>query len=159
MIQRVQTVFLLAATILSAIIIFHPVSYMTLSDGSKALFTSFTLKNTNEPPLIYMYTFPIGALAIATSLISFITIFLFQNRTLQMRLCVYDILLTIGLGVLMIFYYFKIKNGVIANELHVYQHSFTYTIIFPLINIILLFQAFRTIRRDDLLLKSADRLR
>jgi len=159
MIQRIQTAFLLVATILAVIIVVHPVSEMNLSDGSVALFTSFRLKSLQEPLQTYTYTFPIAVLALASALISFITILFFQKRTLQMRLCVYNILITIGLSAVMFYYYFTIKSGEIAEGLFVNIHSFSYTIIFPFVNIILLFQAFRTIRRDDLLIKSYDRLR
>ncbi len=159
MIQRVQTVFLLAVAILSTIIVVHPVSEVILSDGTMAKFTSFGLKTVEESPEIYIYTFPIAVLAIVSALISFVTILLYQKRNLQMRLCVYNILITIGLAAVMFYYYLTIKNGTIVDDITVRTHSFSYTIIFPFINIILLFQAFRSIRRDDLLIKSYNRLR
>jgi len=159
MIQRVQTVFLLAATILSIIIVFNPISELSLSDGSSAVFTSFGLRNIEEPHTLYLSTFPIAVLAIASAIISFITILLYQKRILQMRLCVYNILLTIGLVISIFLYYFIIKNGVHVHEIYIKAHSFSFTIVFPFVNIILLFQAFRSIRRDDLLIKSYDRLR
>lgn len=159
MIQRIQTAFLSVAAVLAVFIVIHPISGMSLNDGSVAYFTSFGLKSLHEPPQIYTHTFPIGVLAIASALLSVITVFLFQKRVLQMRLCVYNILITIGLSAVMFFYYFTIKNGEITDGLHVIAHSFSYTIIFPFINIILIFQAFRSIRRDDILIKSYDRLR
>lgn len=160
MIQRIQTAFLLVVTVLAVIIVVHPVSEMTLNNGTYAIFTSFSLKSLSEPVQIYLYTFPIAVLAIASAGIGFITILFFQKRILQMRLCVYNILITIGLAAVMFFYYFIIVKGEIGNTgLSVKIHSFTYTIIIPFINIILLFQAFRSIRRDDILIKSYDRLR
>ena len=159
MIQRIQSAFLLAACILSIIFVIHPISGMSLSNGSLAYFTSFGLKSLDNPPHFYASTFPIAVLAIASAIISFITILFYQKRILQMRLCVYNILLTIGLIAVMFYYYFIIKNGKFVDGVNVLAHSFSYTIIFPFINIILLFQAFRSIRRDDLLIKSYDRLR
>ena len=159
MIQRVQSAFLLAASILSVILVFHPVSGMSLSDGSLAIFTSFGLKDATKPHEMYISTFPIAVLAIATAFISFLTILLYQRRVLQMRLCVYNILLTIGLIFSIFLYYFIIKSGPVVDEIYMKAHAFSFTIVFPFVNIILLFQAFRSIRRDDLLIKSYDRLR
>jgi hypothetical protein len=159
MIQRIQSAFLLAATILSVVIIVHPISGMSLSDGSQAFFTCFGLKNAVKPYQMYISTYPIAVLAITTALISFITIFLFQRRVLQMRLCVYNILLTIGLIISIFIYYFIIKTGNIVDEIYMKAHAFSFSIVFPFVNIILLFQAFRSIRRDDMLIKSYDRLR
>ena len=137
MIQRIQTAFLLVVTVLAVIIVIHPVSEMSLNDGTKAIFTSFSFKSISEPVQIYTYTFPIAVLAIVSAAISFITILLFQKRPVQMRLCVYNILITIGLAGVMFFYYFKIKNGKIDDTgLAVNVHSFTYTIIIPFIGMI-----------------------
>jgi len=158
MIQRIQTLFLLAAAILSFIIIINPVSEMRLIDKSQVKFTSFRIKSVNEPVKTYLYTYPIGVIAIVSTLFSLLAIFLFHKRIIQMRLCVYNILINIALLLIMFFYYFKIRNDTF-NQFSIVSHSFTYTVIFPIVIIILLFQAFRTIRRDELLIKSYNRLR
>ncbi|MBN1598218.1 MAG: DUF4293 domain-containing protein [Bacteroidales bacterium] len=153
MIQRVQTLFLLVATILSALVVFVPISEMMLPNGDVAKLYSTGLKNLNSSEVLYQ-TFPILILGLATSLLSLITIFIYQRRTIQMRLCVYNILLLLFMAILFAYYYFDIRN-----KLEVQMHSFSYTLVIPLVNIILIFQAFRAIRRDDLLIKSYDRLR
>ena len=78
MIQRIQTAFLLVVTVLAVIIVVHPVSEMTLNNGTYAIFTSFSLKSLSEPVQIYLYTFPIAVLAIASAGIGFITILFFN---------------------------------------------------------------------------------
>ncbi|MBA7516711.1 hypothetical protein ES705_08759 [subsurface metagenome] len=154
MIQRIQSAFLLAASILSIIFVFHPLSRMILAGGISATFYTYALNNSTVPYEAIYHTFPIVVLAVLTTLLNLIAIFIYKRRVLQMRICVYNILLTIGMIVLIFYYYFVFKS-----KLDVRTHAFSYSILFPFINVILIFQAFRGIRRDDLLLKSYNRLR
>lgn len=154
MIQRIQSLFLLAATILSTITIFHPLSSMILPEKIEAEFFTYGLMIVEDSSQMLYNTFPIVILAVVTTLLNFIAILTYKRRELQMRICVYNILLTIGLIISIFCYYFLIRKN-----LHVLTHSFSYSIVLPFINVILIFQAFRGIRRDDLLLKSYNRLR
>ena len=153
MIQRIQSLFLLFTTIFSSLMIFLPFSDMMNADGELLKLYCTGLHNIPKEILIYN-TWPLCVLIVTTGLISIATIIIFQRRVLQMRFCVYNILITIAQFVLLLYYFFKFKGEFGAD-----MHSFSFTIILPLINIILLFQAFRAIRRDDLLIKSYDRLR
>lgn len=153
MIQRVQSLFLLFATICSALMIFLPFSQMMTTDGELLKLYCTGLHNIPQEKLLYN-TWPLCVLNVVTGLINFITIIIYQRRMLQMRLCVYNILLSIAQFTLLLFYFFKFKGEFGAD-----LHSFSFTIILPLVNIILIFQAFRAIRRDDILIKSYDRLR
>lgn len=153
MIQRIQTLFLLIAAVLSALVVFIPLSTMNIPDGDIVKLYSTGLKNINTGEILFR-AYPILVLGIVTSLLSIITIFLYQNRILQMRLCVYNILLLLGLTGMFIYYYFYIRNSFDFRG-----HSFSITLIIPVVNIILIFQAFRAIRRDDLMVKSYERLR
>ena len=155
MIQRIQSVFLLAATVLSVIVIFHPISYITYGELQlKAEFMTYGLMSLGENPELLYNTFPIIILAALTAMLTVVTIFVYKNRTLQMRICVFNILLNIGLMISILIYYILIKKNFMVT-----MHSFSYSVLFPFVNIILIFQAFRGIRRDDLLLKSYNRLR
>ncbi|MGD2034439.1 MAG: DUF4293 domain-containing protein [Bacteroidales bacterium] len=154
MIQRIQSLFLLVAFVLSVIFAVHPISTMMLNEKIVAEYLTYGLFSAEEPVRMMYNTFPVIILAVVTALLSLITILIFKKRTLQMRLCVYNILLTLGLVISMAVYYFLIKKNFI-----VLSHAFSYTAIIPFLNIILIFQAFRGIRRDDLLLKSYNRLR
>lgn len=153
MIQRIQSLFLLFATILSAIMTFLPFSQMMTADGELLKLFCTGLHNIPQDKLIYN-AWPLCVLTVVTGLISFVTIIIYQRRILQMRFCVYNILLSIAQFIIILFYFFKFKKEFGAD-----LHSFSFTIILPLVNIILIFQAFRAIRRDDILIKSYDRLR
>ncbi len=153
MIQRVQSLFLLFAIISSALMVFMPFSQMMTADGELLKLYCTGLHNIPQESLIYN-AWPLCVLTVVTGLISFVSIIIFQRRVLQMRFCVYNILLSLAQFILLLFYFFKFKR-----EFGTDLHSFSFTIILPLVNIILIFQAFRAIRRDDILIKSYDRLR
>lgn len=154
MIQRIQSLFLLAATVFSIIFIIHPLSGLIIAGEIKAEFHAFGLMTVGESPEMIYNTFPIIILAVITTLLTIIAIFIYKNRTLQMRICVYNILIMLGLIVAIFIYYYLIRNN-----FKVSSHAFSYSVLLPFVNVILLFQAFRGIRRDDLLLKSYNRLR
>ena len=153
MIQRIQTLFLLAAFAATLLMILIPFNVLTNDHGEplKLFFTG--LKNMETGTYVFK-AIPLAGVTVLSALLSLVTIFVYQNRTLQMRLCVYNILLTLALIVLIVIYYFIIKNNI-----GIRLSSFSFTGILPVVNIILIFQAFRAIRRDDLLIKSYNRLR
>jgi hypothetical protein len=126
---------------------------MMTADGELLKLYCTGLHNIPQETLIYS-TWPLCVLTFVTGLISFVTIVIYRRRILQMRFCVYNILLSLAQFILLLFYFFKFKGEFGAD-----LHSYSFTIILPLVNIILIFQAFRAIRRDDILIKSYDRLR
>lgn len=152
MIQRVQSLFLLAATICSILIITIP--FAELYDAHSKLFIMYFygLKNVAGDYMVNR-NLPLAGVTIVTGLLSFFTIIIYKRRVLQMRICVYNILLTLAQIGLLLFSFYRYKSYIDSTT------SFSFTVILPLINIVLIFQAFRAIRRDDLLLKSYDRLR
>ena len=154
MIQRIQSLFLLAATVLSVIIMIHPVSSMMMAGQLEAEFFVYGLMSIGDAPEMLFNTFPVVIFAAVTLLLTIVTILLYRNRTLQMRICVFNILLTLGLILSIFIYYYIFKR-----KFDISTHAFSYSVVFPFVNVILIFQAFRGIRRDDLLLKSYNRLR
>ena len=71
-----------------------------------------------------------------------------------MRICLYNLILLIGLMVLIYFYF-----TVIRKRLNVTDHTFRASAVFPIISFILTLMAFKGIRRDEALVKSYERLR
>lgn len=160
MLLRIQTVFLTLTVILTVVFIKLPYSGMNLDDGALIMLTFTGLRDANNPALLYNPTIALTALVVLTGLLSLITIFLYNNRKLQLRLCVLNILLTIGFLLALPVYYFAFKSGMgLAPDVVVLHPQLRWPLIIPFINIVLIFQAFRAIRRDDLLIKSMDRLR
>ena len=154
MIQRIQSLFLMAAAIFSGISIKAPLSEFTMKNGDLVRLYSHGLYNITENISLHLNTLVLAVLIIATTLINLVVIFIYKRRVLQMRLCVYNILLTIAIIGVHLYFHFMLKKN-----LDFASSSFSIAAIFPIVNIILIFQAFRAIRRDDLLIKSYDRLR
>ncbi len=153
MIQRIQTLYLLIATALMAVTIFTPMA--RFFDGvQEYTLTAFALKDAAgavAQPAIYM-----GVMLALAGLLPFVVIFLFKNRQLQIRLCAAEIVLLIGSLVVMgIYYYlshraFDAANGIISIKAGV---------IMPLIAIVFVALAIRSIFRDEVLVRSLDRIR
>lgn len=139
MIQRIQTVYLLIVTILGVQLCLFPVGSVTSADDD-----IFTLSMGS--------TVPYSALIVIMPLLSFITIFLYKKRILQMRLCSFNIVLTaltIILGCL--WFYLAYSDGS-----HI---DMQWPCVIMPINIILLYLAARAIGKDEALVRSLDRLR
>ncbi len=150
MLQRIQTLFLLIAEVLITLMFFMPLAQFII-DNKVYNFDYRAIQMPGAEPLFKTYS--LAVLLTVILLLIFITIFLYKNRRLQMRLCIYNILLNIGFYGLFYFYYHQVVS---INKL---TYSFEIASVFPLITIILLWLAFRGIRKDDLLVKSVDRIR
>ena len=132
MIQRVQTLFLIIAAGLLASLLLTPMAYI----GEEV-----TVKYTEY---YIMLTFVIATLALSA-----ITIFLYKNRALQMRLCVLNSLLLVAFQTWIVVLFFKNRPEMI----------FSITAVFPIIATILTILALRYIARDEAMVAAASRLR
>jgi len=156
MIQRIQSVYLLLITIVLSFLLVKPYAGLQLSDGQELVFRSLTIRSYDTPETWTRYktTVPLFALIIITGSLSFLNIFLFSKRQLQMRLCIADILLLIIILVTMYIYYSGAWNSL--NTIH---HSLKGGAIFPLIGILMNFLAYRAIQSDKALVDSYNRIR
>ena len=149
MIQRIQTLWLLLASVAAVFMFFFPVAEINDSN-SIMIYTYETISIGGIDGLLqsgYVLAGLIGIIAV----LSFITIFLFKNRTLQMRLCTFISLLDIFTVILIVvFSVNQSENPGITIGL---------SAILPFVIFILILMARRAVRRDDLLVKAADRIR
>ena len=153
MIQRIQTLYLLIATALMAVTIFTPMAQFF--DGTQEYtLTAFALKDAaavTAQPTIYM-----GILLALAGVLPFIVIFLFKNRQLQIRLCAAEIVLLVGSLVVMgIYYYLSARLFDSVNGLG----NLKLGVIMPLLSIVFVALATRAIFRDEVLVRSLDRIR
>lgn len=154
MIQRIQTLFLLLVIVLLGFFFFVPfVSYIVEPQMYKfSLLVTGITSDKGSPDVL----FPVWALmilvavAMATSLI---TILLYKRRMVQIRLCIFNAVLLIGLQGLL--YYVAVSVG---NMLQA-KPDYGLVFIFPLIASILTFLAIRAITKDEALIRSLNRLR
>ncbi len=152
MLQRPQTLYLLGAFSTVMSLLTGPLALLTL-DGAE-----YVLKHTglfdSEGVKLNLVTWPLGVLSIAVTLLAFLNIFSHKNRMRQMRICIFLILLCLGMIAMIFFYISMAKNQLEGAEvLHKWR------IVSPPIAAILLYLAFRRIRRDELMVKAYDRIR
>lgn len=88
-----------------------------------------------------------------TCVLEFMDIFLFRRRALQMRVCTFCIILLVGWYLAMLAFAYIQGDGLVGE----YRPKVWAAI--PAINAILLYLAFRGILRDEMLVRSLDRLR
>lgn len=101
-------------------------------------------------------TLPLAAVMGLTGLLAFFTIFIYKNRNAQMRLIRFSVLLNIVFLALIFFYYVPELETMIETTADYVSEIGIYLSIVPLIFLIL---ALRFIRKDEKLIRAADRLR
>jgi len=144
MIQRIQTIFLLLAAIVSGGLtnVFYLWNASYDSD-----FTAYESILTES-----MLLKPIGVLFIISTILSFVTIFLFKNRKLQFVINRINILLNFLLLGFIVYHVLNLSGETTVSEKGI--GSFL-----PIISVFLLVFANRFIKKDEDLVKSVDRLR
>jgi len=95
--------------------------------------------------------FSLLAFGILICALNLLIIFLYKRRLLQLRLCIYNILLLLGMTGVIFFTVYNVKFDPSV--------SFRLPIVFPIVVVILHYLAFRGIRKDELLVKAPNRLR
>lgn len=154
MIQRIQSVFLLIATILLVFLVFFPYAEMVRSSDQNIFELGFRgLINVSGGEGIAFSSVTLSILMIICLLITIVTIFLFKKRMLQIRLSVFNIILLLGLQGLM-YYFFRVAEKTLSGS-----GTFSLLFVFPFVTAILVFLALRAISRDEALVRSLDRLR
>lgn len=136
MLQRIQTVWLLLAAICAFLGLQFPFYVGTNKEG----IPSYILKGTENIPLILVTT--------AVGVLAFITIFLYKNRKLQLRLCIVGILLE---ALLIFLYYTRLKDFM--------GGTYALTAVLQAGILLFLFLAARGINNDEKIIKESNRLR
>jgi len=156
MIQRIQSVYLILVTVLMSFMIFLPLASLGLLDGQSVIFYSYGVNKyiTQENAEMITRTLPILVLVCLTGLISFVNIFQFRQRVVQMRICLVNVVLLAILLLVILLYYHMVKSS-----LPVGDYAMKLPGIFPVVGIVLTFLAYRNIHEDEILVQSYDRLR
>ncbi|WP_437823924.1 DUF4293 domain-containing protein [Tenacibaculum mesophilum] len=144
MIQRIQSIYLLVAGIISGGLTFI-VSLWSNSQTSTIyvldLFSGNSILQKSIPVLFFI-----------SALVAIVTIFLFKNRQLQFVLNRLNILINLFLLGLLIYLSQTLSGEALVSEKGI-------GMFFPIIVILLLVLANRAIKKDEDLVKSVDRLR
>jgi hypothetical protein len=154
MIQRIQSLFLLAATALQIVFLLSPLSTFLMEGNATIMLYCNGFRDNGTDGGTILSNIPLLILGISILALIFFDIFLYKKRILQIRICIYTILLNAGLIAFLVL----VISGFLKHN-QVSAHSYSIAIAIPLVNIILLFLAFRGIRKDEVLIKAYERLR
>ncbi len=146
MIQRIQTVYLLIVGVLISQVFLFP--FLTFFNVEKTVaFNALTI-STGE------YLFPLAILFGLIVFIALLTIFCYKKRLLQIRLTAVNSFLMLGSIGLTAYLAWEMSKSLVGYSIH-----YNFTCIFPLIGIIFNYLALRAIRKDEALVRSANRIR
>ena len=150
MLQRIQTIYLLLVVVLGTLLcFFSPVEFL-MPDA------------TEYVRLMAFDKWPLAVLTITIPLLALVIIFLYRRRLLQARLCIMNVILSLGYYALMALYIaFVLKGYEPLSDQSLLGADWYPTVwaALPLINIILTMMATRRILKDEALVRAADRLR
>ena len=137
MIQRIQSIWLLLAAVFAFLTFKLP------------FYQGAVLQATDVKPAVdAQSTIWLTIVAALTGALAFIKIFFFNNRKLQIRICIFGIVLTLALIALCFVEMTKFANGSLALSCIIYFAILAFYIM-----------ALNGIRKDEKLIKSMDRLR
>lgn len=155
MIQRIQTVYLLIAALLTGMLCVVPLAHGITSDAVSCSVSIWGFVAPTPTPDSYSGSWlnlAAGFGSIITALLALVTIFLYKRRILQKKLCHILLVLLILLCVAMAAY--LIQTAALFEGFNL-----SVICIFPVIAIILVILARRGIIRDEKLVRSLDRIR
>lgn len=149
MIQRIQSVYLLVVTILMIICMCNPVGSIIASTNEISEFGNLCI---TLPDGTKDYApWALFAILMVVAILSFVTIFLFKKRMLQIRLTIFSSVVLIGYYLALVAYIFMLAENT--------NFTPSWTICLPFIALILNWLAIRGIGADEALVKAYDRLR
>ena len=144
MLQRIQTVYLLIASLVSGGLIF----FLSLwKNGENVSFFVIEAFKTENVLLIAM-----SMLFFISAFISICTLFLFRNRNLQLVFGRLNILINFILLGIVVYFSQNLSGETVVSEKGI-------GLLIPIFNIVLVVLANNAIKRDEALVKSVDRLR
>jgi hypothetical protein len=150
MLQRIQTLFLLFAAAAMLVASVTPLAVFMLN-GDKVLFEAMGIYLNGT---LNDATWGLLVVGIISSLLSLITVFLFKERMLQIRISIFNMVTMLG---------FYLYFGYILYQMYQVENlqfqKVGIAIIMPLIAIILTILAIRKIGADEALVRSLQRLR
>ena len=151
MIQRIQTVYWLVITALLVVTMLSPIGFFTDAGGAfdsvlKPL--GLTLADCGTET-----TWGLFAILLLNAVVAFATIFLYKNRMLQVRMCVFSALLEIGYYAAVAVFVYMLKSDLEA------AFRPGWALALPFVCIILNYLAFRATYADEVMVRASERLR
>lgn len=154
MLQRIQSVYLALVICCGVALFFFNLFTYQVTDGAYQLSIIKTLFINKANVAVLNYNFPLILTNSLIIILTLITIFRYRSRVLQLKLInILLILILIFTGLLFFIYRQLVSLSGTSNN------AINFTIIFVPLQLILLFLARNGIKKDENLVRSADRLR
>jgi len=156
MIQRIQTIFLALVVVLGVISSFLPILGFT-GDEADYIMNHYKTIAVDDASIIAK-NMGVGVLQGIVLLVAIATILLYKKRSLQMKLGKLIFLLITAQITAIVLYSDVVRETIDLNVEDVLV-SFKIGAIIPVLSLILTYLAIRFIKKDDALVRSAERLR
>lgn len=155
MIQRIQTIYLLLATVLMSLTLFLPLATI-INGANEVVVKAFVVDGLDG--VITTLPLYLGLLLSLTTALLLSIIFFFKKRMLQIRLCVSAIVLLVGSAAFIGLYCYRLYDILSATGA---EQIFTlgFASLMPIVAIIPMVLAIRGIAKDEALVRSLDRIR
>lgn len=155
MIQRIQTIFLALVAILGVIFSFLPILQFTGTETSAVMgaYKTVTLEG-----VVLAKNMGVGVLQGIIMLLAIVLVFMFKKRQLQIKLGKLNILLIAIQITAIVFYSDAVKAAITSNPTDV-AVAIKAGAAIPLLTLIFSYLAVHFIKKDEKLVRAADRLR
>lgn len=156
MLQRIQSIYLFLVSLAMGLMFAFPIStyYGDLHTFKLSLLGIENLVPSSENLFQNYFTLPLLIFVLLLCMLALITIFQFKNRKRQLKIIKANILLNI----ILIVGIFLIYSKLILSQVEV-SEEYKIGAFLPLFSLILLVMAYRGVKRDEEIIRSADRLR
>lgn len=162
MIQRIQSVFLLVAAIIAIVLVFIPYGYVNTTD-TQYLFNSLVLKYNYPDGHAVVRVYYVAFTFLVCAALSLIALFSYKNRVRQTQIISINMIVYLVALLLVLWIcpdvIFKKYFAIINTN---YEYEFAHKILFVIliaVEAVSLYLANRYIKKDEALVRSADRLR
>jgi hypothetical protein len=164
MIQRIQSLFLLGAAILQGLLFWVGLANLTGFEATYKFSLTGLTQSTKEGVVSIPGLNPLWMILLNAAIIlfTFYIIMQYKKRMMQVKLCGLNILLLAGLLTLMVFSMDTAKaivNEKTAADGQAPEIMYGLGLLIPVISMVLSFMAIRGIRKDEALVRSAERIR
>jgi len=151
MIQRIQTLFLMAVVLLSGFMLTGDLIRLAAGNGTVFILNFAGLEEQGGEVIQRLW--PMTIILAVVPLLALVAVFLYKRRTLQMRITMMVLLLSLGTIILGAFYIMMFNRKIDVNII------WNIKALFPVISAILAWLAYRSIMKDEIRVRSYDRLR
>ena len=158
MIQRINLSIYCWPAIIAVVVVFIPIGYIYTVDAS-LVFTSFVLKEDIPNGAVKMQTLYIAIMLFVSAALSIYALFNYKNRRKQTKINNFNMIILFVVLVLMLYIFPDVlfaREGYILNP---EEFKFNYWIMMGVLPPFFIFLANRAIKKDEKLVRSADRLR